>query len=103
MSSVLSEKTVKVFSPPTSKRAFRTKHAAYMAWAKDLMMHRPLKVRTVMLCNKCGHEAPRSACVAHDWPNPCEFVECVIPDQERWMKVKTRLARWLKWLDSRAA
>ena len=97
MSIVLSEKTVKVYTPPTCSRGYRTKYAACLRWAKDLIARKGLVMRTFEQCMQCGHEPPSCSCGAR------RYEKFKVLDSERYRKLKKRLARWLFWRVSRAS
>ena len=120
----LSESTVRMWSPPTSRRKFRTKHQAAIAWAKDLIRaracgcdpdyrsdgpgpftcpwHERLFTVPAFACSQCGapDEPPGGPC------GNCErgrfTVPTTIPGNARYMKLRNRLARWLRWASEAA-
>lgn len=105
--SALSEKTVKVYTPPTCSRGYRSKRAACARWAKDLILQSPdterFFVRRGMQCRNCGAEAPTLECEAREGSRPCDFAMADITDTKRYQLVKQRLTRWLMWRIKRAA
>ena len=113
--SALVERTVRVWSPPTSTRAYRSRAAAYQRWArwaKDIILahcecgpDRPcatcsrLFYETALACTSCGDIGDRGPCFL------CEgrYAKAVqIKSAERYQRVKRRLARWLAWRDGMA-
>lgn len=103
----LTSKTVTVYTPPTCARGYRSKHAAYNRWAKDLILQSPepkrFFERRVMQCRHCGAEPGMLSCAAREGSGKCDFAMATVTDTERYQLVKRRLTRWLKWRDSRGA
>lgn len=121
--SALVERTVRVWRPPTSSRAYRSRAAAYQRWAKDVILahcectgwdgdlNGPGPDRPCMLCSRLFHETAMACTVCSDIGDcgPCYSCEgryakpVQIKSTERYQRVKRRLARWLAWRDGRAA
>jgi hypothetical protein len=115
---------MRVWTPPTSRRRFRTKHAAYVGWSKDLIR----KVRDTCACDPGNwhegpgpyicewherlHTVPAFACNACGAPSeargPCgcrpgsmHAEPTTMTGSARYMKLRNRLARWLRWASER--
>jgi hypothetical protein len=103
----LTSKTVTVYTPPTSSRAYRSKRAACARWAKDLILQSPeperFFVRRVSQCRNCGAEGPTLECEAREGSHPCDYAMADISDTTRYQLVKKRLTRWLMWRIKRAS
>lgn len=122
----LTESTIRVWSPPTSRRRFRTKHAAFVAWAKDLIRARECgcddggsggfrEASAPFVCpwHRWLYEAPAFACTACQTPDEtngapcgtCDRGRCTVPTttygNARYMRLRNRLARWLRWRSER--
>jgi len=122
----LTESTMRVWSAPTRpRRRYRTKHAAYIGWAKDLIRahpcgcepgnwnegpgpytcpwHKRLFSEPAFACRSCGspEPTPLSYC-GNCGRGPCD-VPTEIAGSARYMKLRNRLARWLRWASTRTA
>lgn len=94
MSSVLSEKTVKVYRTPTCPRWYQSESAAYARWARDLVLRG---------CEWFDDEGSRCALVgsgeSKSFCAHCKKYE----DDAPYRRLVKRLARWLRWRASRTA
>jgi hypothetical protein len=122
----LAETTIRVWSPPTSRRKFRTKHAAYIGWAKDLIRkvgetcacdagnwnegpgpytcpwHERLFMAPAFACTGCGApDEKRGHCGCQ--PGSMHSIPTTMHSTARYMKLRNRLARWLRWKTERRA
>ena len=129
--SALSESTIRVWSAPTRPtRRYRTKHAAFIGWAKDLIRkhgegcacsngyddgfresaapyvcpwHRSLYEAPAWACEACGSpdEKRGSACSSCEYPGARCTIATTLPSSSRYMRLRNRLARWLRWAEAR--
>ena len=124
----LAVSTIRVWSAPTRPtRRYRTKHAAFVGWAKDLIRkhgegcgceagdwntgpghstcpwHKRLHTAPAFACTACG--TPDSDVAGTACGTCCTGGRCTIPttvpSSERYMRLRNRLARWLRWMSER--
>jgi hypothetical protein len=86
----LTSKTVTVYTPPTCQRWYRSESAAYMRWARDLVLRG---------CEWFDEQGSRCALV-NSGESLCAHCK-KYDDDAPYRRVVKRLARWLKWRASR--
>jgi hypothetical protein len=107
------------YRDPGGTRRYLTPHSAYVAWAKRLIfahcdcdtdpdtipplpqcaLHRRLFEAEAWACDACGtpdSDTEGAACLTCMRGGRCT-VRTRVPNNERYLRVRDRLVRWLKW------